>query len=160
MIQKKPFILLELLIAVSLVVSSALPLIYSPFAAMRTEANAIAMFELQRHAENGFAHIKQQLYCNDIPWKHLTYSKKEAPVLRQEIIQLDSLKQLSFIQKTRIYTLASKKGTDGEAYRLIAVEITFEPEQKKRAFEKKTYLNKIFVTNLPSTSVKTEAIKL
>ncbi len=74
---KRPFLLLELLIAFSLVSLFAFPLIFNPLNKLNNELTKLEEMERERYSELLLADIKERLYLNEIPWKKIPSKKPE-----------------------------------------------------------------------------------
>ncbi len=118
---KKPYLLLELLIALALVTLLAFPLINQPFRLLHKEIASLERTELERLSELYFAKIKERLYRNEIPWEVLA-KDKQTPLFEKDKITLAHSKHI-FRIKTYLWT---KKRTEDDY--LIGVNIVFTPK--------------------------------
>lgn len=72
-IQKRSFLLFELLISLALIVLCFFPLI-KPHASMRkANIEQLEHMQLERAAQEAFCYIKEQLYENKLRWKDLIH---------------------------------------------------------------------------------------
>ena len=76
---KRPFLLLELLIAFSLVAIFSFPLIFNPLNKLNQELKKLEEIERERLSELLLAEVKDQLYLNAIPWEKIPLSKPKTP---------------------------------------------------------------------------------
>lgn len=76
---KRPFLLLELLIAFSLVTIFAFPLILNPLHRLNLEFKKLEEIEKERLSELVLATLKEKLYLNEIPWEKISSVKPELP---------------------------------------------------------------------------------
>ena len=84
--KRRPYLLLELLIAFSIVTLRAIPLVRTPVNVLETEILSLEKMELQRSAELAFGLIEEKLYKNEIPWKTIiVQSKQDEPYLQDKI---------------------------------------------------------------------------
>lgn len=67
-VSKRPFLLLEVMIAFALVVLTILPLIYPHTYILRTQKEFIKEIDLDLWVNNHYANLIEQLYKNQIPW--------------------------------------------------------------------------------------------
>ncbi len=74
---KRPFILLEVLIALALISLFALPLVRAPLETIHEETKALCKLEVERNADLAFAEIKELFYKQAIPWDSFS---KERPI--------------------------------------------------------------------------------
>jgi hypothetical protein len=74
-IQRRPILLLEVLIAFALVALCVLPLIFPHVFILRSEKKFNATVELDHVTNLLYANILEKLYQNDIPWSDLENEK-------------------------------------------------------------------------------------
>lgn len=148
-LKKHPFILLELLIAISLVTTVILPFIDQPFFYLKEEVNSLVKMELERAAEAALVDIKGDLYQNKIDWETLTKrGSPSLPDLEKKIqISLPNNIQKTFLQQVYFCLYKQKKGQGDNELFLIHVRATFrEPKSKKIALSiRKEY----FIKQMP-----------
>ena len=123
--KKRPFILIEILIACAILGTSAVFLMSKSVMFYRAEMASFAKIEKQRLADLAFAEVKVLLLRNEITWKKLpapTEIKKYrlSPV---EILSKPTERRVLF--KCR----KEKTGLRGEVYRLLEIEIQLEKEK-------------------------------
>lgn len=123
--KKKPFLLLEVLIALSLVLICAIPLVKQPLKLFRDEMVHLQKMELERLADWTFTEIKEILLKNEIPWKKipLKYGESGPFDLPSTTIAIPgcSPKEIE-----RTFTLVGRGeilGKQGEVYRQLGVMI-------------------------------------
>jgi hypothetical protein len=133
-LKKRPFLLLEILIALMLVILCAIPLAIEPLRLYRSEMKLLAEIEGERLADWTFSEIKEKLLRNDIPWEDLPLENKAPrsyPLEPSDIhIPGRSKKQIQ-----RSFTLTcqrQKEGLQGEIYRIFDVDIYFTPRLSHR----------------------------
>jgi hypothetical protein len=69
--KKRPFLLLEILIAFFLVAICAVPLVRQPLKLYRSEMSQLERMEKERLADWTFIEIKEKLLKNEIPWEKI-----------------------------------------------------------------------------------------
>ncbi len=135
---KRPFVLLELLIALFLVGMCALPLANLPFKALQEEMHSAYRGQATRLADLGFAKLKESLYKNEISWNEIAKVEKGPIVLFEEVCDLSfsPLKTKKFVRKVSLKQVGKK--TQGvEQWRLFIAKIEISPQEKKmRLFQK------------------------
>lgn len=96
---KRTFLLLELLIALSLVTIFAFPLIFNPLNKLNQELKKLEEIERERLSELLLAEVKEQLYCNSIPWGKIPPTKPKLPF--QDFKSQDYIFYLGDLKKPR-----------------------------------------------------------
>lgn len=154
--KKQPFLLLEILIAILLASLCVIPLIQSPIQSYRAEMRLLEEMEGERLAEWSFSEVKDKLLKNEIPWEKLpSLTEKTAPIgLPPITLQIPGSKpkkiERSFV--LRCGKKGEKEGLKGEVYRLMHVDISFEPKltQRKSKKDKGDYSYRLMVRKLPT----------
>ncbi len=153
--RKRSFILLEILIACSLLALCAAPLMSRPVFLYRSQMKALQNLELERLADLSFAEVKEMLLKNQIPWKKLPTEKKPKAEYPLPAIDLQIPHcEPSPMERKAIFTLQKEKlGIKGDLFLLLDVEIWFgpgdpPPKRKKNApprFHYRTIVKKVAV---------------
>lgn len=151
--KKKPFLLLEVLIALALVLLAAVPLIVQPIRLYRAELKLLEQVEGERIADWTFSEIKESLLKNEIPWEkipskdHTSASFALAPVE----LQIPGVRAKSIQRSFTLFCKAEKEGLYGETYRLIYVNLSFSPRlyPRKKTSKASDYKYKISVRRIP-----------
>ncbi|MBN1914957.1 MAG: hypothetical protein JW769_03610 [Parachlamydiales bacterium] len=132
MMYKKSFVLLEVIIALSLVLSAVTLLIQNPLRFFLAEMRTLQDMELQRIADESFYAIKEHLYSNTIAWEDLHAENLTKAPRRTLSDATISIKHLSPLRVERSYQLVQKShdrlGTDGQTYRLIYIYLFLSPQ--------------------------------
>ncbi len=121
-----------------LVILCAVPLIVEPLHIYKTELKMLQEIEGERLADWTFSEIKEKLLKNEIPWEELPL--KEGPILSYPL-EKSSLQIPGHLPKTieRSFTLKCRKekeGLQGEIYRILDVNIYFNPRVSRRKKKK------------------------
>ena len=136
--RRKTYLLLELLIAFTLLSLCALPLVRNPMQAAKEEIAAFERMELERHAELAYASLLEKFHRNEIAWK--TFDAKTLPSLpafqEKTVIELPGVLKREYDKKIFLWTKGEKKGPDDEDVRLIAIKILFAPKDRAKKWEK------------------------
>ena len=141
--KKKPFLLLEILIAILLVSICLVPLVQSPIQSFRAELQLLEEMEGERLAEWTFSEIKEKLLKNEIPWEKLPGpgAKTASFPLPPASIEMANGKPKK-IERSFILGCGAKgekEGLQGEIYRILAIGIDFQPRLSKRKNKSYTY---------------------
>lgn len=118
--KRRPYLLLEVVIAMGLVALCALPLLRPLFAATRRDCAHVRTLKKQFRAEQSFTKVRQLLYDNEIPWEALRKDKKYSGTL-------DGC-TFTIAEKTK-FRKRTNTGQAGATYRLLVITIddqTFE----------------------------------
>jgi hypothetical protein len=123
--------MLELLIALFLVGTYALPLAQLPMKAIREQMKSCYRMQIQRLADLAFAEVKEKLYRQEISWKEISRPATDKATILDDTIEV-SLEPLGTRRFYREGTLHSvgKKGKEGEEWRLITFRVLFKPQDK------------------------------
>lgn len=148
--KKRPFLLMELLIAFALVTLFSFLLIRTPLLFFQRDIDCLARMELERQAEVAFAEIKSELYNNQIPWEEIAKEKKEASArsLGKITLSFGDLSKKTFERKATLWTKKQKGELGKEEFRRVRVLITFHPTEKKKPSKPASFLYEVFVTRL------------
>jgi hypothetical protein len=132
--RRKAYLLLELLIACSLLALCAVPLIRNPMQNARGERLSFEKIELQRLSEVAFARVFEKFHKNEIPWE--AFSSKtlpERPYLKDQVqIDLPGISQSHFERKIYLWTPAQKEGPANEEIRNVKIKISFTNSNNSR----------------------------
>ena len=148
---KKPFLLLEVLIALLLVSLCLIPLIRSPVENYRTEMRQLEEMEGERLADITFAEIKEKLAKHEIAWDRLPApGTKTAPFPLPSLpIHIPGCKEKKI---ERAFTLrcdkrGEKQGPHGEITRIVKVDVSFTPQlsQKKKQKDHSEYSYRVIL---------------
>lgn len=129
--KKRPFLLLEILIAFTLVTICAIPLVKQPLKLYKGEIEYLKKMEQERLADWTFTEIEELLLKNAIPWeeipgKDVTTSPFPLPSVTLEIPRCKpKIIERSFVLNGR----GEKVGSNNEIYRQIGV-LVFLNKQK------------------------------
>ena len=139
--KKRPFLLLELLIAIGLVSLAAVPLLSQPLLYMKQELKTLREVELQWHASAAFIETKVALSQNTIPWNLLT-EKTEQPIGHPK--ELTLLSKGSVNETISVKAISEAHDTMSEV-RIVEIIASYAPlrgtqihKRKKTEKEKKT----------------------
>jgi arsenate reductase-like glutaredoxin family protein len=129
--KKRNFLLLEVLIAFSLITICAIPLIKQPLKFYREEIAKLEQIEKERIADWTFTEIKEILLKNEIPWKKLpdkgeTTSPFHLPPSQIQIFgKTPKMIKRSFVLTGR----GEKQGLNSEVYRQLGVYVFLNDEK-------------------------------
>ncbi len=130
--KKRPFVLLEVLIALLLVTLCIVPLLRGPILQYRMEIRAIERLEKQRVADWTFTEIQEQLLKNEIAWNDLPVKNKttrrwELPPAQ---IQIPGCAPQWVSRFVSLKCELEKEGLKGEQYKRLCLRIYFSPKDK------------------------------
>jgi len=123
--KKKPFLLLEVLLALTLVILCAVPLVRQPLKLYKNEMAYLEKMERERLADWTFTEIKEILLKNGIPWEKIPSKgiKTEALHLPSVVMEIPGCKtkviERTFFLKGR----GEKIGKENQIYRQIGVHV-------------------------------------
>jgi hypothetical protein len=134
--RKRPFLLLEVLFAMTLLTLCIVPLMRQPMLLNRAELKQFKKIEWDRIAAWTFTEIREKLIKNEIAWSQIPSLKETSHSfpLPDVPYQLPSLATLSASRSFTLRTLKEKQDERGRTLRLVAVKITIGEKELKREF--------------------------
>lgn len=150
--QKRPIILLEVLIAFALVSLCALPLIYPHMAIFKAEKRFVDTIELDHLVNLLFANRLEKLYLHEIPWADIE-GGKEILIEKQMIQDVGYKKELPFMGTYQfIYKIHKPLNTPEDAVYLYKLVFQFIPKGKQTDVKpiKYEYTYDIMIERKPS----------
>lgn len=145
--KKRPYLLLELLIAFALLTACLLPLTQNPLTMVGKEREMLQELELTREADLLFADVKQRLYTNKISYENLTRSEETLKLFK---LELGKNYTKEFNREIRFRASAKpKKGKAGEDIRLVKVHIVFVSKKKQKKKNTQKFIYNVFVQCIP-----------
>ena len=121
MMRKSPFLLLEVLIAFTLVALCVLPFLYPHFYMIKSEKEFVKEVELDRVANLVFADIYEKLYKNEIPWDTIK-DKSASPLNSVELQRLGMQGEYHFEE------FREKNGKkEAQTYYWVKLMLSFSP---------------------------------
>ena len=163
-LRKKAFVLLELLIAMSLLSLCALPLLQMPFQGITSEIKSCQRIHLKGLSDLTFADIESQLHQNAIPWDELDVGRNEKTELFNDLqtLSLEGVGERKFKRKCHIWSSRRKAGKNREQFRLVTIELEYkalkEPHffiRKKSSSDTLCFRHQLFVAQIPPSEQKT-----
>lgn len=132
--RKRPFLLLELLIALTLFLFCAPFFIKDPLLLLNKEISSLEKMELQRMAENSFACIMGKLQAQEIDWKSFSEPKSKTAYIEmpEQVTVLSS----KYKEKYKIWKIAEKEELP-KTFRRVGIEIVFSPDKKGKKLNEK-----------------------
>ncbi|MBI5272373.1 MAG: hypothetical protein HY861_00120 [Chlamydiia bacterium] len=137
--KKQPFVLFEILIALTLVILCAVPLALKPIQLYRSEMRFFEELEGERLADLTFSEIKESLLRNEIPWKDLPTMNEttESFPLPSSAIYIPGKEPKSIERSFTLFCKGEKRGIENQVYRLLHVKIALRPQLLRK--KEKTY---------------------
>jgi hypothetical protein len=124
--KSRSFILLELMIAMSLVMTASVYLFNWPLGLMKKELLVIQKIEMQRIAEKDFALIKEKFYRNEMPLKDFDHPKDLKTPFSSETceVRLDEDFKFSYKKETFLWS-KQDKNSEKNALELVFVRFNY-----------------------------------
>jgi hypothetical protein len=135
--KKRPYLLLELVIAFFLLSICALPLVRNPLRLLSQQFKELERAELARRASVDFAEIRGMLNNKEdgISWdaldKPVPKKNKKVPHDKQDEVMIQLAKPRKFLKKIHWGTVKEKDAKNGKKVRLINIRISYEPLDSK-----------------------------
>ena len=116
------------MIGIFLICFCVFPLVRLPTRALNEETKTAYRVQLHRFADLACAKVKEMLYRQEISWKDISRTSKEAaiPIDDTITIPLEPLGARKFRRKVLLHSVG-KKDQDGEEWRLVTVKVKFRP---------------------------------
>lgn len=133
---KRHFLLIEILIAFSLITMLSVPLIRNPIYYFRSQIHSLQKIELQKIADFTFLDIKLDLYKNNIPLSNLASLEKEAisTPLKPSLLSLPGPFKGKEVTRSLQIWASTKISKKNEEYKLISIKITLKPLNQKKSY--------------------------
>ena len=103
-VKKRPFLLIELFIAIGLLSLFSIPLLNAPTFHFKKNIESLQEIELNRHAELTMVEILSRIK-EDYPWKTMSGIKRESVItqLSPITIAIDQLPEATYLRSYRIW---------------------------------------------------------
>lgn len=140
-IKKRNILLLEILLALSIVSLCAIPIVRQPILFFRSQIHSLRNMEYERIADLSFLEIKSQLYRNEIIWDKIPKTKKNSLLqpLPPYILEIAGLASQEIERNYYLWWNVEKKGPNNTLYRLIHISIQIAPPQQKKRMKQFSY---------------------
>lgn len=159
--QRRPFLLLETLLAVAMIGLCSSFLLSTPMKVYQRHLEDLKKMELSRIADNLFTSLQFELKQKH-PWNSLKEDKGELLLLDDISLKIDTIININYKCAYQLWIRNSKEGPGDTTYRLLGCTLYFSPEasdfswekilnSKKRKLQKFSYL--IFTSASPQTKV-------
>lgn len=128
---KKPFLLVEVLIAFSLVALCIVPLVRSPLQMLKNERSKLEEAEKQRLADWAFSEAKEMLLKHEIPSNQIPkMGETTGPFpLPDQKIKLPGVKEKPISCHFTLYGKGKREGPQGQDYRMIYLTIVLDTKK-------------------------------
>ena len=148
--KKRPFLLLEILLAFLLVVLCLVPLISQPLKLYKKDLVFLEELERERLADWTFTEIKEKLLKNEIPWKKIPQKGVlSAPFsLPSATLEIPGSSPKTIERTFTLFCRGEKEGLQEEIYRSIWIAIELNP--KLRGKKKPPYRFRLTIQQLPA----------
>jgi hypothetical protein len=122
----------ELMIALFLVGSFALPLAQFPMGAVQEEYKSAYRMQAQRLADLAFTNVKERLYKKEISWKEIAKPRKDKVLILDDVaeVSFEPLGKRKFTRQATLYSIG-KAGKNSEEWRLATVRVKITPQEKR-----------------------------
>ncbi len=131
--KKRPFVLLEILIAFTLVSISILPFLRFPFLNMQKEIDTLFEMELERVAQNELTDIVEMLLQKNIPETILFAEKKERLSIGGKVeLHLPGGLRRTYQKRASVYWKKQKKVNEKSLFSLVNIRVEFLNPKNKR----------------------------
>lgn len=131
--QMRPFILLELLIALALVSSALVPIVQAPIRHASSEFDALFKMELSRLAEEAFIEMKIALLDGKVPAAYLEDFKFHEYARMPVSIHLPGGISRTYQRVLSVRCDRKKKTPEGKTTDFVFVRVKYEQPRKRKA---------------------------
>jgi hypothetical protein len=131
--KKRPFVLLEILIAFTLVAMCAVPLIRQPALFFRKQIDSFVLLEKERIADWTFTEIKEILLKNEIAWEKIPPKGLTSPPfkLAPASLQIPNCKKPPVKRSFTLHCTGEKPGRNEEIYRSLEINVKLDNDEYK-----------------------------
>jgi len=129
--KKRPFLLLEILIAFFLISLCIVPLVKKPLALYRSELKQLEEIEKERLADWTFSEVKEILLKNEIPWAKIPNKDETTDPfpLADGVIELPGCKAKTIQRTFTLHGNGKKAGKDGADYRQLGIYVKLDESE-------------------------------
>lgn len=129
--KKRSFLLLEVLIALSLVILCSVPLVNQPLKLYKKEIKNLETMEMERLADWTFTEVKEILLKNEIPWKKIPAKSETTDLfpLPPATIHIPGCNPKTIERSFQLSGRGEKMGADNAAIRQLGVYIFLGKEK-------------------------------
>ncbi len=130
-VKKRTFVLLEVLIAFSLVSLCIVPLMSHPLKLLRAERRKLILMEKERLADWTFIEMKERFLKNEIPWERIPHREEHTGPfsLPDAKIRLPGLKEQTVKRTFSLYGKGEKISQTDTDYRQLYVTVSLDEEK-------------------------------
>lgn len=132
LVKQRPYLILELMIALAVVALSIAPLTRLPAAHLRAQIRTLEKMELAREGEFVFAKLKANLYKADPPWGNILHKAPKWTLLDPTFVDLAPPKE--FFTSYKMFFANHEKIEDKThiPWRLLQINISFKRKVGKK----------------------------
>lgn len=163
--QYRTFLMFELMIALFLVGSFALPLAQFPMQAIQEEFKSVYRMQAQRLADLAFSEIKEKLHREEIPWKEIVKPGNDKALILNDVaeISFQPLGKRIFLRQATLHSVG-KMGKNSEEWRLATVRVKITPQEKgiklfrtkKKPVKSRVYTYQVLINKSPPSPPATD----
>jgi hypothetical protein len=146
--KKRTYLLLELLIAFTILSFSMLLFIQSPLLFLQDEVKTLEKIELQRIADAKFAEIKGRLHLLELKTPKQK-GKIATHSLDPIILNFEGVAEHQFKTSYELCLMRSKKGKNGERFQKVGVRMIFTPIKAAKNAQEASFDYETFLTVKP-----------
>lgn len=143
--KKRSFLLLEVLIAFTLLGLFMPMLMRLPLNHYKEQIKCLEQFERQRLADWTFSEVKELLLKHTIPWNQLP-NRKDSPLRRKLTparIAIPDLFSKELSRSLQLKCVKEKIGPQGQLFRLYEAEISLGEEKETTPFTYRLFIQKL-----------------
>jgi hypothetical protein len=145
MVTRKPFILLEVMLAFALLGLCFLPLFLNPATYLKKEMQLLEKMELQRISELSFTQILEQMHTGKVTWNALTQGNKDNPFLYSDrkvripwvLMPAEDRAGRAYREKIFLWAKEVRTLENGEKYLRAAVRLIYSGNGETLTFTHK-----------------------
>jgi hypothetical protein len=129
--KKKPFLLLEVLLAFFLIALCLVPLVKYPLQFYKTEMHELEMVELERLADLTFTEIKEKFLKGEVSWEEIPAKGELAgpfPLSHTELL-IPGREKKRVNRRFYLHVKGEKEGIQKQVYKQIWIYLLLNGEQ-------------------------------
>jgi type II secretory pathway pseudopilin PulG len=132
---KRAFLLIEILIALSIIALLIVPLIKNPIYFFKSQIKSLERLECERVADLTFLDLKIALYKGVIDVNNLTTNKKDSSYINLIPAKLISFNDKLIDRRYKIYSKSPEKKTEKDIYKFLTIRLFLRPIDQKEKYE-------------------------
>ena len=149
--KRRCFLLLEVLIALSILALAILPLMSLPFRFAKEEVKSLELMTLERVALSSFLDMQERLCKNSVPWSLICRRYKiTLKPYEEKTIPIQLNKKLKGLYREKITLYSKKKEGKENPFYLVKIKLEYQRTDEKNKNNWHTFTYPLLVERIDS----------